>query len=496
MSSDNSGSSNSSSSLSGNGNNHPSGNNLNIINDEEADAIHAEDLADVDNDISLGNPTEESDDDGLSSGSLEYDTGGVSSATLPKGYIDDAIVENVMKSADDRLASQKSFPIKKMVGYVICATALFAIIIGASIAVRGSAEKKVIEKRIHDKSTAYEFEDKLTFRSSVAGTTDETTESGATDTIDQTGTSETETTDDGRGVWITPIALASPIPQQINDHLLDNPLPATPNVTPIFWQVPFGGGFFQSIMTGCHHMVLASNHKLADDDTIIEHQVNQAKYLNVDLSTLEGIASAAEQNLIGSNPDVIVSNHINTAVTQLLNPSHKGRLFTALRHPVDRIIAEYHYTVTTSNQYFVRNLGFKEFIEGSLSDKDWMTRFLIGKEGILVPEDLNLAKEILRKKCLVGLHDHLELSIYLFEVYFGWNPERGQFNQNVHEHCQDAILEIEADRAREVYYYVGNVRQESEEYRTIVSLNSYDMELYWYAYALFQEQLVFYTARR
>jgi len=500
MSSDNSRSSKSSDSLSRNGSDHPSPNNLNIVDEEGVDAIHDEDLADVDNDISLGN-SGDSDDDDLSTGSLEYDVAGVSKVTLPKGYIDDAIEEDVMKSADERLEAQ-TFPIKKVVGYVMCATALFAIIIGVYISVNNSSEKKTIEKRIHDTATAYELDDQYTFESAVHGTT----EAGSTNTDEehvaeignlatedngkgQAVSSETETTGDRLGVWDRAM---SP-PSAIDDHLLDPKVKATGNVTPVFWQVPFGGGVIQSFMTGCLNKVLASNHKLPDDDTIKNIKVNEALYVNVDVSDPKGIDSAQKLGLIEFNPDVIVSTHIFSAVAKLLDPLHQGRLFTNLRHPVDRIIAEYHYTVTTSKYFYVKAMGFKEFVESSFMDKDWMTRFLIDKKGKLVEADLDEAKEILRTKCLIGLHDHLELSIHLFEEYFGWYAEEGNFNKLVHDHCKREILNIEETRAMEVYDYVGKVTEEMDEYKKIVELNSYDMRLYWYAFELFKEQQVWLT---
>mmetsp|Transcript_6542 Transcript_6542/g.7596 ORF Transcript_6542/g.7596 Transcript_6542/m.7596 type:complete len:483 (-) Transcript_6542:258-1706(-) len=476
MSSDNSRTSKSSDSLSRNGSDHPSTNNLNIVDEEGVDAIHDEDLADVDNDISLGN----SDDVDLSTGALEYEVPGVSKVTLPKGYIDDAIEEDVMKSADERL-EVKTFPIKKVVGYVMCATALFAIIIGVYISVNNSSEKKTIEKRIHETGTAYKLDDQHTFESAVHGTT----EAGSTNTDEE----NVATTGDRLGVWDRSM---SP-PSAIHTHLLDPKVKATGNVTPVFWQVPFAGGVIQSFMTGCLNKVLASNHKLPNDDTIKNIKVNQAFYVNVDLSDQKGIDSAKKLRLIDHDPEVIVSNHIFYAVKQLLDPSHQGRLFTALRHPVDRIIAEYHYTVTTSTKFFVKTMGFKEFVESDFMDKDWMTRFLIDKKGKLTEADLDKAKEILRTKCLIGLHDHLELSIHLFEEYFGWYAEEGNFNQRVHDHCKSEILGIEEARAMEVYDYVGTVTEEMDEYKKIVELNSYDMRLYWYAVELFLEQQVWLT---
>lgn len=241
-------------------------------------------------------------------------------------------------------------------------------------------------------------------------------------------------------------------------------------------------------MTACSKKVLASNHRLDGDDAMKIHLENDHSYVNVDLSTRQGIENAADQGLIESGlADVIVSNHLHFTTSTLFDSRHKGRLFTALRHPVDRAITEYHYVVSTSKDFYVKTMSLKEFVSSELTDKNWVTRFLINKRQVpLVQEDLQLAKEILRRRCLVGLHEKIELSINLFEQYFGWTAIKLRTSENFHDSCKHEIMMLEESRARDIYAHVKDI--DAAVYEKIVKLNDFDMELYWYAHDLFEDQ--------
>jgi len=400
-------------------------------------------------------------------------------------------------------------------------------VIGVALGTRNIRSRRQVKKRIKDKTSAYDFDDRDDYKEPIADATGTskagTTKDGTTknkegyrgpngdgdSTIEakefvQAGPGQGEdTTGKGTeeylesGIWYDEIPLVEDkkVPIGFEENLLDPRQQANDTITPIpiFWQVPFGGGVFH--MTGCLNKVLASNHKLKNEDALRMHRVKQSAYINTDLSTVEGIDLAAEQHLAETQmADVFVSNHIFDATTKLLDPKYQGRLFTAFKHPVDRSIDEYHYTVTTNNEYFVRNMGLEEYAHSSFMDKDWMVRFLIDKQqGHLDEDDLKMAKEILRKKCLIGLHENIQLSLDFFEEYFGWYSEKGEFNKKVHDHCRAKLMEIEEDRAREVFERVGPVQRGSDIYKIIVELNSWDMKLYWYAYDLFTEQQVWFA---
>jgi hypothetical protein len=115
-----------------------------------------------------------------------------------------------------------------------------------------------------------------------------------------------------------------------------------------------------------------------------------------------------------------------------------------------------------------------------------MTRFLTNKRQERIgPNHLQLAKEILRKKCIVGVHDEIEESMQLFEDYFGWTA----MNEKSNEICHNEIITKEHERGVDIFSKVGHlIDKESDEYKILLDYNRYDVELYWYAVELFKEQ--------
>jgi len=509
---------------------------------DDADMIYDEDLFDVDKDISLGNEQDSGDslEDGLSVDELEFEVNEVYDS---KGYIDDAIVKDVMDSADRRLAKKRLCENKKVIMCVFGAVALMAIIVGLSFSVGQDPEKREIEKRIEGKASAFNFNDHDEYIEPPIKTTEAaTTETATTETATaetatiETATAETATkseaetedatteaaeaqkteaettkitettvtgTKDSKTFSIEtaesvslieteiPLGDTTVFPLTIQNYLADPRVIAfkTNDQTPFFWQVPFAGGVFQSYMSTCVHLVLASNHIDSNDDELKKHYVRDSEFVNVDLSTTDGIEHAADKGLAESGlADVYVSNHVHFTTTALFGESHKGRLFTALRHPVDRALNEYQYVTSNSRDPNVKSMSLEEFVISRYMDKDWMTRFLINKRQVpLVREDIELAKEILRRRCVVGLHEDIEGSADLFENYFDWKFDTTT-GKKAHSKCLERVVLTEQERAWSLYSDVGNIERGSQVYNTIAALNKFDMELYWYGNDLFEEQ--------
>jgi len=442
----------------------------NAYEKDQLDEIFDEDLADADDNISLDSKVSRN----SRIGSVEFNKD-----DMPKGYIDEAITDAVLRSAGDRLKRINSFSTKKKVAVGIIGTFVFLALLAL---IQESTETKRVEKTIDERTTAFDFDDHDDYMKPV-------TEPIETVTVTTTNTEPSV----GNNILEDEIPLedTTVFPPAMDQFLVDPRLPTidTSHETPLFWQVPFVGGVFQNFMTGCSKKVLASNFKLAGDDTMKVHMVRESPYVNVDLSTNEGIQKASIGGLANSRlADVIVSNHIRLIASTLFDTSQKGRLFTALKHPVDRKISEYYYVLSTNpNPTQAEFMNLEGFVSSKYSDKDWMTRFLIGKRsGELVPEDLQLAKEILRRRCLIGLHDQIEQSIHLFENYFGWTAE-GKNADNYHS-CKQEVISNEKAHAKEIFGKVGKVKKGDVVYEKIVDLNKYDMELYWYAHDLFKKQ--------
>lgn len=268
---------------------------------------------------------------------------------------------------------------------------------------------------------------------------------------------------------------------------------------PVFWHVSKSGGTTMvDIFSTCLKFVVASEVGVLEghdkDEKLAVVELNEGlRYVNVDTTTSDGIRRAATMGLVPSGmADVIVTPLFFEAVDRLFASSaekkHRGRAFTVLRHPVHRAASMFYYlqNATWEETYdpTLRNLTVAEYARSGKAESDWMTRFLVNKpESVeLGTEDVVLAREILRRKFLVGLLTHMEESITRFERFFGWN-----------------LLEHDADMQKCVTSSWTNkhkhpaVEEGSEAWNALVSINRYDMELFLYANELFRQQAAFFS---
>jgi len=492
--------------ISGNRNGNGDDRNLNPTSDsdtgisytDEHNAIDFADLTDID-DGNLADADDGGDDDisytkeedpnldlscGPSLASLEYTN---KKKHIPKGYIDDAVIDEVLSGSDARMWKKNSKFAKKIMIVVL-------IFFGALVIFLLNRDLKLhIEKGFRDQQAEFDFNDRDRYTQPVSQQVVDT----GTEGLEPLYTLEAE----------IPLGISHQMPLEIEDKLTDFRKPITfdsPDIkvrlqtdtqTPFFWQIPFAGDVFQNFMTTCYKKVLASNHKLIDDDTMKIYMVDDEPYVNVDLSTDEGILSAERKGLVVSGiADVIVSSRVPLATSALFSERHQARLFTAIRHPVDRSVAEYWDVISLhhNNDTTIREMSLFDCLDTPLMNKEFMTRSLIGKPtGPLVRGDLDLAKEILRRDCLVGVYNRdITASMHLFEQYFGWTLRHGAPVRD-YNNCRDEILTTEMDKASDARRAVGHIEMDERDpiYNKIVYYNKFDMELYWYAYDLHMEQV-------
>lgn len=204
-------------------------------------------------------------------------------------------------------------------------------------------------------------------------------------------------------------------------------------------------------------------------------------FLNVDTSTPSGLNHAKAMGLAQSKmADVIFTPYVPEAAI-LFDTNHRGRFFTMLRDPVDRMISLYYYKrLATWEQNYnpaIKQQTLAEFIQ--TYGENWMVRSLTGcMSGPLETIHLNTAKEILRRKFLIGILDEKTESLRRFEEYFGW-----KFPSPVAQTCKNSMFYFE--------WHSGNPhpKLEDEVVETkIRTLNKWDIDLYEYGKQLFDEQ--------
>jgi len=268
---------------------------------------------------------------------------------------------------------------------------------------------------------------------------------------------------------------------------------------PFFWHVPrTGGTTLNDILAECLQLTVASNSGVFEghgDDVELQivHFDRHYNYVNVDLSTFEGIARAKKLSMVTSGlADVAVSSLMFEAAT-MFNEANKGRMFALFRHPVERAVSLFHFLQDTqwrrssTKNLDLANIKIEEFFKGGLAENNWMTRFLSNQltKGQLEESDLDLAKEVLRRKCLVGLLKEKGESFARFETYFGW-----QHGANFDGECHEKKLQW----AWPLKHRHAEVEEGTELWDLIVRQNEFDIELYEYAKILFVEQKVFFSS--
>ena len=202
-------------------------------------------------------------------------------------------------------------------------------------------------------------------------------------------------------------------------------------------------------------------------------------------ASMEGLKHATETQLVQSGQvDVITTQFLHAGATLFDGQQHRGRCFTLLRHPIDRAVSLFHYLPIASHEPTydpqLKYISIEMWARSKRIEHNWMTRFLSNELlGDLTAHHLDIAKEVLRRKCLVGLLDEKSESWLRFQKFFAWQF----YNQEMRE-CQVELLfwNWSSKHQHEL------VEEGSPAWELLYKQNILDMELYNYAKQLFVEQ--------
>lgn len=182
-------------------------------------------------------------------------------------------------------------------------------------------------------------------------------------------------------------------------------------------------------------------------------------------------------------------------------PKSRGQLFIMLRPVVDRAISYYYWiklaTWDANHDPEIAEMSLMEYagIQRDRPEFNWLTKTLAGKTGEdtgdLTTADLNVAKEVLKRKAAIGLLTHKGDSLLRFEKYFGW-----MFEGAASKTCEEELLHWEWSRKGAPAQQHEVMESGNPIYKTLERRNSYDAELYRYAERLFFDQeLIFHGGR-
>lgn len=239
------------------------------------------------------------------------------------------------------------------------------------------------------------------------------------------------------------------------------------------------------ILGKCHGMILAGEEGHGHETERLEvFYTAVGGFANVNTYSRKGIDHAKEVGLVTSElVEVIFSSYIHE-IAELLSPEqHQGRIFTILRHPVDRAVSFYFHHIAANPDYGGYSLidFFTSPETKALMKDNWMTRYLVNRKGgDLTIEDADLAQEILRRKVIVGLADDVPESLRRFKKAMKWKNDRRRGESNTVT-CEQRFMVPNAQKRPQV-------EKGGQAWELITEMNRYDMKIYDYAVKLFAAQ--------
>lgn len=184
--------------------------------------------------------------------------------------------------------------------------------------------------------------------------------------------------------------------------------------------------------------------------------------------------------------DVLASVRFRYTLSHF-GPDKKSRTFMLFRHPVDRIVSNFHYLAqaTWEGNYdpTYDTMTILEHAHSADCPSDWVTRSLLGllENGYqrrLTQDDLKVAKELLRRKVMVLMVGDIGGAVQRLTAYFGWYDASAEVQGCIQN-------KLQAKRNNNGH---KEVEEGSEAWDTIVEKNRFDMELFFYAYELYEDQ--------
>ena len=273
---------------------------------------------------------------------------------------------------------------------------------------------------------------------------------------------------------------------------------------PLFFGQEYTGVNLMDMLLGqCLNLIQAGRLDSSDDltkDRISMVFLDGRKYVNVDTTTSSGIDRAYSLGLVSSDMADLIYSPLLHEVSSLFSSKNQARLFVMLRHPVEAQFARFRHLRANSSrdtperQDELMKMSYEDFSNSEFIDDNWFTRALVHKiyGETLTPQDMETAKEVLRRKAIIGLYDAPIMSFKKYARYFNWDRVRlGGYFTDETEKCFENVLEVVKKKDE-----VGalNLRDEdsmegSAAWENVMERNRFDYELYMYGQHLYKYQL-------
>ena len=226
---------------------------------------------------------------------------------------------------------------------------------------------------------------------------------------------------------------------------------------------------------------------------------DRSPFVNVDTTTLEGIADAIEMGFAESNLAKTVVTPFIYEANDLFSLNAKGRLFTVFRHPVERAVSFFYYIQVAQWEPTydpeLKDWSIERYAMSDRVEDNWLTRRLSNdRHGELTDQHLVIAMEVIRRKMLVGLLSNIEATMERFERFFHWTYHVNPPNQ---EECRARLLsagggsntfEFHAKDSGNILNEKHEVKEGDAVWNLFERHNQKDVQLYGYIQELFEQQ--------
>jgi hypothetical protein len=277
-------------------------------------------------------------------------------------------------------------------------------------------------------------------------------------------------------------------------------------VTPFYWHVAKAGGTaVKDLYVSCFTLITASEigySKHEDEDFLrVVHAIGSTNHLNVDTSTINGIKRASNLGLVPSHiPQLIFSPLFDEATEFLFDTENQGIMFAMFRDPIERVISLFYYlqeaTWEPTYNPELKNMSLLEYVNSPLVEANFIVRSLVNKfTEKLSPDDLAMAKEILRRKCIIGLVKDFDSSITQFDASLDLAPnlhvhtERDAEHQSREDYVESCVKNLKEGGGSNKHSH-RKVDVNSEEYKILEKKNGWDVNLWAYIQELYEEQKI------
>lgn len=153
-----------------------------------------------------------------------------------------------------------------------------------------------------------------------------------------------------------------------------------------------------------------------------------------------------------------------------------------------------YYNLQRNRVKAVSGMSLDHYANSTVVEDNWMIRIITNTmEGKVTQKHLNVAMEVIGRKCLIGLTDKMPEALQHFAKFFEWERadviNRRSNGQNSEEQemegkrrCFDKMLKTGVNR-----HQYKKLDQKSPTWRLLRDKNVYDIQLYKYARELYRQ---------